>query len=122
MRTANTSAFSMATISQGVGLGKVTIDYSRPALKGRKMFGDQVPYGKVWRTGANMATKLTLDTDMTINGKTVPAGSYALLTIPGECFGRSQHDYLRMAFGNIDIAMIPEAVRRLQLSLTVSSQ
>ncbi len=48
------------------------------------MFGDQVPYGKVWRTGANMATKLTLDADMTISGKTVPAGSYALLTIPGE--------------------------------------
>ena len=73
-----------ATVSQGVGLGKVTIDYSRPALKGRKMFGDQVPYGKVWRTGANTATKLTLDADMTINGKVVPAGSYALLTIPGE--------------------------------------
>lgn len=77
-------ASPMATVSQGVGLGKVTIDYSRPALKGRKMFGDQVPYGKVWRTGANMATKLTLDTDMTISGKTVPAGAYALLTIPGE--------------------------------------
>ena len=73
-----------ATVSQGIGLGKVTIDYSRPALKGRKMFGDQVPYGKVWRTGANTATKLTLDADMTINGKVVPAGSYALLTIPGE--------------------------------------
>lgn len=74
----------MATVSQGIGLTKATVEYSRPALKGRKMFGDQVPYGKVWRTGANMATKLTLDGEMSVNGKAVPAGSYALFTIPGQ--------------------------------------
>ncbi|TAE28828.1 MAG: DUF2911 domain-containing protein [Cytophagales bacterium] len=73
-----------ATVIQGVGLQKVTIDYSRPALKGRKMFGDQVPYGKVWRTGANMAPKMTVDGEVTIAGKTVPAGTYGLFTIPGE--------------------------------------
>ncbi len=73
-----------ATVIQGVGLQKVTIDYSRPALKGRKMFGDQVPYGKVWRTGANMVPKLTVDGEVTIAGKTVPAGTYGLFTIPGE--------------------------------------
>ncbi|WP_019987773.1 DUF2911 domain-containing protein [Rudanella lutea] len=77
-------ASPMATVSQGIGLTKATVEYSRPALKGRKMFGDQVPYGKVWRTGANMATKLTLDDEMSVNGKAVPAGSYALFTIPGQ--------------------------------------
>ncbi|KAB7732742.1 DUF2911 domain-containing protein [Rudanella paleaurantiibacter] len=77
-------ASPMATVSQGIGLSKATVEYSRPALKGRKMFGDQVPYGKVWRTGANMATKLTLDAEMSVNGKAVPAGSYALFTIPGQ--------------------------------------
>lgn len=77
-------ASPMATVSQGIGLTKATVEYSRPALKGRKMFGDQVPYGKVWRTGANMATKLTLDGEMSVNGKAVPAGSYALFTIPGQ--------------------------------------
>lgn len=71
-----------ATVAQGVGLQKVTVEYNRPALKGRKMFGDQVPFGKVWRTGANQVTRLTLDGDLTIAGKTVPAGTYGLLTIP----------------------------------------
>lgn len=78
------AASPSATIVQGVGLQKVTIEYSRPALKGRKMFGDQVPYGKVWRTGANQAPKLTVDGEVTIGGKTVPAGTYGLFTIPTE--------------------------------------
>lgn len=71
-----------ATISQSVGLGKATVEYSRPALKGRKMFGVQVPYGKVWRTGANKITNLILSEDMLVGGKKVPAGTYGLFTIP----------------------------------------
>jgi hypothetical protein len=71
-----------ATISQSVGLGKVTVEYSRPALKGRKMFGAQVPYGKVWRTGANKITNLILSEEMMVQGQKVPAGAYGLFTIP----------------------------------------
>jgi hypothetical protein len=71
-----------ATISQSIGLGKATVEYSRPALKGRKMFGAQVPYGKVWRTGANKITNLVLSEEMMVNGQKVPAGTYGLFTIP----------------------------------------
>lgn len=71
-----------ATVTQSIGLGNVTIEYSRPVLKGRKMFGAQVPYGKVWRTGANKITNLVLSEEMTINGQKVPAGTYGLFTIP----------------------------------------
>ena len=63
---------------------KVTIAYSRPSAKGRKIMGELVPYGKVWRTGANEATSMTTDTDLLIGGKTVPAGKYTLYTLPGE--------------------------------------
>lgn len=70
------------TISQTIGLGKATIEYSRPSLKGRKMFGVQVPYGKVWRTGANKITNLILSEDMLVGGKKVAAGTYGLFTIP----------------------------------------
>lgn len=71
-----------ATVSQSIGLGKATVEYSRPSLKGRKMFGGQVPYGKVWRTGANKVTNLILSEEMQINGQKVPAGTYGLFTIP----------------------------------------
>ncbi|WP_247236057.1 DUF2911 domain-containing protein [Telluribacter sp. SYSU D00476] len=71
-----------ATISQTIGLAKATVEYSRPALKGRKMFGAQVPYGKVWRTGANKITNLILSEEMLVNGQKVAAGAYGLFTIP----------------------------------------
>lgn len=63
---------------------KVTIDYSRPSARGRKIMGGLVPYGKVWRTGANSATSLVTDTDLEIGGTTVPAGKYTLYSLPGE--------------------------------------
>ncbi len=63
---------------------KVTIDYSRPSVKGRKIMGELVPYGKVWRTGANEATSFTTDTDLVIGNTTVPKGNYTLYTLPGE--------------------------------------
>ncbi len=63
---------------------KVTIDYSAPSMRGRKIMGDLVPYGQVWRTGANAATTLTTGIDLMIGSIHVPAGKYTLFTIPGE--------------------------------------
>lgn len=69
---------------QKVGLTDVTLEYSRPSMKGRKIFGGLEDYGKVWRTGANANTKLTFSTDFMVDGKTLKKGTYALYTIPGE--------------------------------------
>ncbi|WP_057937733.1 DUF2911 domain-containing protein [Algoriphagus resistens] len=73
-----------AKIAQKVGLTDVTVDYSRPSTKDRKIFGELVPYGQVWRTGANGATVLSFSTDVIIDGKNIPAGQYALYSIPGK--------------------------------------
>lgn len=70
------------TVKQDFGLGNIELSYSRPNMKGRKIFGDLVPFDKVWRTGANGATVLTFSDDVTIGGTKVPAGKYGLLTIP----------------------------------------
>ncbi|WP_342646080.1 DUF2911 domain-containing protein [Mucilaginibacter sp. CSA2-8R] len=75
-------ASSAQTITQEFGLGKITVSYSRPNVKGRKIFGGLEPYGKVWRTGANTATVITFTDDVTLDGNKVPAGEYALFTIP----------------------------------------
>lgn len=72
------------TVKQDFGLGSIELSYSRPAMKGRKIFGDLVPFGNVWRTGANSATLLTFSDDVTIGGKKVPAGKYGLLSIPNK--------------------------------------
>lgn len=72
------------TIKQRVGLTDIEIVYSRPGVKGRQIFGSLVPYGTVWRTGANNATKITFSTAVKLNDTDIPAGSYALYTIPGE--------------------------------------
>jgi tetratricopeptide (TPR) repeat protein len=72
------------TIKQDFGISTVELSYSRPGVKGRKIFGDLVPYDKVWRTGANSPTLITFGDDVTINGTKVPAGKYGLLTIPGQ--------------------------------------
>jgi len=71
------------TIRQDFGLSTIEISYSRPGIKGRKIFGDLVPYGKVWRTGANQATTISFGDDVTIGDTKVPAGKYGLLTVPG---------------------------------------
>jgi hypothetical protein len=63
---------------------QITVDYSRPSMRGRKIMGDLVPYGKVWRTGANEATSFVTDTDLDLAGTRVPAGKYTLYTIPDE--------------------------------------
>jgi hypothetical protein len=74
----------LAKFSQKVGLTDVSIEYSRPSMKGRKVYGDLVPFGAIWRTGANMATKLSFSDDVKIGGKDLKAGTYALFTIPGK--------------------------------------
>jgi len=72
------------TIKQDFGLASVEVNYSRPATKGRKIFGDIVPFGKLWRTGANAATKITFGEDVKIAGKELKAGSYQVMTIPSQ--------------------------------------
>ncbi|MBV9339311.1 MAG: DUF2911 domain-containing protein [Acidobacteria bacterium] len=62
----------------------ITVDYSSPRMKNRKIFGDLVPYGEVWRTGANEATTFVTNTNLTAEGKDVPAGSYTIFTIPAQ--------------------------------------
>jgi len=62
----------------------IHVDYSSPRAKGRKIYGGLVPFGEVWRAGANEATTFVTNTDVTIGGKTVPAGSYTLFTIPNQ--------------------------------------
>jgi hypothetical protein len=75
---------SSQTITQGFGLGTINISYSRPNTKGRTIFGNVEPYDKVWRTGANWATVIKFSDDVTLEGNKVPAGEYALFSIPGE--------------------------------------
>ena len=67
-----------------VGTGTMRVEYGRPFAKGRKVFGGLVPWGKVWRTGANAATTLTTDVDVTLGGIALPKGTYTLYTLPGE--------------------------------------
>lgn len=71
------------TIKQDFALGSIEVKYSRPAAKGRKVFGDLVPYNKLWRTGANAPTFITFTDAVEIQGKKVDTGTYALYTIPG---------------------------------------
>lgn len=74
----------LQTIKQDFGLGSIEIAYSRPAMKGRKIFGDLVPYGNVWRTGANSATTLQFSDEVTIGGVKLAPGKYGLLSIPNK--------------------------------------
>ena len=77
-------ASPQATVSQTFGFTTVIIDYHRPSVHERKIWGGLVPYGKVWRTGANEATTIQFSSDVKINGTKIPAGIYSLFTIPEE--------------------------------------
>jgi Protein of unknown function (DUF2911) len=70
--------------SQEVGLIKIDLDYSRPSAKGRKVFGDLVPFDEMWRTGANASTKVTFSENAKVGGMDLPKGTYALYTIPSD--------------------------------------
>ena len=72
------------TLKQNFGLGDITIEYSRPSLKGRTAFGEVVPFDKLWRTGANGCTKITFSDNVVVEGHPLTAGTYALFTIPGK--------------------------------------
>lgn len=71
-----------STIKQTVGLSDITVEYSRPSMKGRKVYGELVPFGQMWRTGANSATKITFPDNVTIEGKAIEKGTYAIFSIP----------------------------------------
>jgi hypothetical protein len=75
---------STQSIVQDFGLGKISLTYCRPDVKGRKIFGGMEPYGTVWRTGANSATVITFSDDVSMDGNKIPAGEYGLFSIPGE--------------------------------------
>ncbi|MHB8208478.1 DUF2911 domain-containing protein [Mucilaginibacter sp.] len=72
------------SVSGKIGDATITINYGSPSVKGRKIWGGLVPYNAVWRTGANEATRFTTDKDITVEGKTLPAGTYGFFAIPGE--------------------------------------
>jgi hypothetical protein len=80
IETPQPSPFSK--LEQKVGLTDVTLEYSRPSMRGRTIFGDLVPYAKLWRTGANKNTMITFNDDVTVDGQTLKAGSYAIFTVP----------------------------------------
>lgn len=69
-------------VEQQFSMTKISVDYSRPGVKGRKVFGELVPFGKVWRAGANSATKITFEQNVNFGGKDVMAGTYGLFIIP----------------------------------------
>jgi hypothetical protein len=73
-----------AEVHAKIGDNTVSINYSSPSVKGRTIWGDLVPYGKVWRTGANEATIFETSGELNFNGQKLPAGKYGLFTIPGE--------------------------------------
>ncbi|MFN8417226.1 MAG: DUF2911 domain-containing protein [Cytophagaceae bacterium] len=78
------AASPLQTLKQSFGLGDITIEYSRPSVKGRVIFGGLLPYGKMWRTGANASTKITFTEDVKVSDKDIKAGTYAIYTIPNK--------------------------------------
>ena len=74
----------LAQIEQIVGLTEIEVEYSRPSMRGREIFGNLVPYNRIWRTGANASTKISFSTNVEINGQMVEAGKYSVFTVPNE--------------------------------------
>jgi hypothetical protein len=112
-------------IKQNFGLSQIEVSYSRPGVKGRKIFGDLVPYNKVWRTGANAATTITFGDDVTINGTKIPAGKYGLLTIPAEnewtVIFTKQTDVTNAAAYKQDQDVLRVEVEKYQLPFSIES-
>jgi len=108
---------------------KVTIEYSRPSAKGRKIVGGLVPYDQVWRTGANEATSLKTDTNLEIGGTTVPAGSYTLFSLPGQSswkliinkqtgqWGTNYDQSQDLARVNMTVSALPQSVEQFTIGL-----
>ena len=113
-----------------LGNGKtVSVDYSAPSMRGRKIMGELVPYGKVWRTGANSATKFHTDSDLTVNGTKVPAGDYTLYTLPTESgwkliinkqtgqWGTEYDESKDLARVDMNVAKTPAPVEQMEIKL-----
>jgi len=108
---------------------KVTIEYSRPSAKARKIVGGLVPYDQVWRTGANEATSLKTDADLEIGGTTVPAGSYTLFSLPGQSswkliinkqtgqWGTNYDQSQDLARVNMTVGALPQSVEQFTIGL-----
>ena len=95
------AASPSSTLMQTVGLTDITIEYSRPSVKGRTVFGDMLPYGTIWRAGANQATKITFSDDVTVEGQALTAGSYAILMVPGKTSFEVQfHPYVKSSWSS----------------------
>ncbi|MHA4810705.1 DUF2911 domain-containing protein [Flavitalea flava] len=113
------------TVKQDFGLSSIELSYSRPGIKGRTIFGDLVPYGKVWRTGANQATTLTFGDEVTIGGTKIPAGKYGLLTIPGQdewtVIITKQLDVTNPAAYKADQDLVRVKVRNQELPFSIES-
>ena len=98
----NTPRFSPATeIKQMVGLTEIAVKYSRPSMRGRDVFGNLVPYGKIWRTGADSSTKISFSTDVMIDGKPIKSGTYSVFSIP------SKNDWVLMLYSDVDLWGVP---------------
>lgn len=100
-----------AIVTQTVGLTDVTITYSRPGVKGRVIWGELVPYDKVWRTGANAATNFSVSDDVKINGQALPAGEYSLHTIPGKDQWTIIFNKVAKQWGSYDYDQSKDALR-----------
>ena len=98
----NTPRFSPATeIKQMVGLTEIEVKYSRPSMRGREVFGNLVPYDKIWRTGADNSTKISFDTDVIISGKTIQSGTYSIFSIP------RQNEWMVMLYSDVELWGVP---------------
>ena len=120
-----------AVSEQQIGLTTVRVDYSRPAVRGRKIVGELVPYGRIWRVGANESTKFSTDTDISVLGNRLAAGTYALYAFPNEdrwefAFhantshwgdGRNAYNPDEDVFR---VSVIPEKITELQENLLIS--
>ena len=98
----NTPRFSPATeIKQMVGLTEIEVKYSRPSMRGREIFGNLVPYDKIWRTGADNSTKISFTTDVIIDDNKIKAGTYSIFSIP------TQDEWIVMLYSDVELWGVP---------------
>lgn len=110
------------TVKQSFGISEITIEYSRPSVRGRVIFGELVPYGKIWRTGANQSTQITFTDDVKVEGNNVPAGTYAVYTIPNsESWEVMLYKDLKLA-GNVNEYKPEEEFLRIKLPVRTTLQ
>mgnify|MGYP001360246843 FL=1 len=98
----NTPRFSPASeIKQMVGLTEIEVQYSRPSMRGREIFGNLVPFDKIWRTGADNSTKISFTTDVIVDGNTINAGKYSIFSIP------NQNEWTVMFYSDVELWGVP---------------